>query len=119
MTAFWPTSDRMTPGRVRGGAATVGWLVMERWDDTCSPAAQARRFTLRLSFWEEARPRTMNEPTTAARPRPVLHDRAAMVHAPAERRPRVVVVGAGFGGLRAARALRQAQIGRASCRERV
>ena len=52
----------------------------------------------------------MNEPTTAARPRPVLHDRAAMVHAPAERRPRVVVVGAGFGGLRAARALRQAPV---------
>src|SRR5437870_5290586 len=52
----------------------------------------------------------MNEPTTAARPQPVLRDRAAMVHAPAERRPRVVVVGAGFGGLRAARALRQAPV---------
>src|SRR5207249_11156052 len=44
-------------------------------------------FTPRLSLWQEARPRTMNEPTTAARPQPVLRDRAAMVHAPAERRP--------------------------------
>src|SRR5437667_3158317 len=106
MTAFWPTRDRVTPGR----RATEGRLIMERWDDTCSPAAQARRFTPRLSLWQEARPRTMNEPTTAARPQPVLRDRAAMVHAPAERRPRVVVVGAGFGGLRAARALRQAPV---------
>src|SRR3989454_10970648 len=39
MTAFWPTRDRGTPGR----GATEGRLVMERWDDTCSPAAQARR----------------------------------------------------------------------------
>src|SRR6266576_3459495 len=45
MTAFWPTSDPRTPGRGgRGGAATEGWLVMERWDDTCSPAARARRW---------------------------------------------------------------------------
>src|SRR6266704_2945662 len=45
MTAFWPTSDRRTPGRGgREGAATEGWLVMERWDDTCSPAARARRW---------------------------------------------------------------------------
>src|SRR5438128_6824544 len=44
MTAFWPTSDPRTPVRGgRGGAATEGWLVMERWDDTCSPAARARR----------------------------------------------------------------------------
>src|SRR5260370_22415339 len=43
MTAFWPTSDPSTPGWGRGGAATEGWLVMERWDDTCSPAARARR----------------------------------------------------------------------------
>jgi NADH:quinone reductase (non-electrogenic) len=52
----------------------------------------------------------MNEPTTAARPQLIRHDRAAMVHAPAERRPRVVVVGAGFGGLRAVRALRKAPV---------
>src|SRR5437879_56789 len=45
MTAFWPTSDPSAPGRGgRGGAATEGWLVMERWDDTCSPAARARRW---------------------------------------------------------------------------
>src|SRR5207247_2996020 len=45
MTAFWPTSDPRTPGRGgRGGAATDGWLVMERSDDTCSPAARARRW---------------------------------------------------------------------------
>src|ERR1043166_6915940 len=45
MTAFWPTSDPRTPGRGgRGGAAAEGWLVMERWDDTCSPAARARRW---------------------------------------------------------------------------
>src|SRR5213596_1829085 len=45
MTAFWPTSDPRTPGRGgREGAATEGWLVMERWDDTCSPAARARRW---------------------------------------------------------------------------
>src|SRR5881396_4328932 len=39
MTAFWPTRDPVTPGR----RSTEGRLVMERWDDTCSPAAQARR----------------------------------------------------------------------------
>src|SRR2546430_16901311 len=45
MTAFWPTSDPSTPGRGgRGVPATEGWLVMERWDDTCSPAARARRW---------------------------------------------------------------------------
>src|SRR5438045_3251141 len=43
MTAFWPTSDPRTPcGGGRGGAASECWLVMERWDDTCSPAARAR-----------------------------------------------------------------------------
>src|SRR5438093_9055777 len=46
MTAFWPTSDRMTPGR----AATAGRVVMERWDDTCSPAAEARRWPSRAIF---------------------------------------------------------------------
>src|SRR3989442_5851278 len=50
MTAFWATSDPVTPGRGRGEAATEGWLVMERWDDTCSPAAQARRWPSRAIF---------------------------------------------------------------------
>src|SRR5438309_2479488 len=44
MTAFWPTSEPRAPGRGRDEAATEGWLVMERWDDTCSPAARARRW---------------------------------------------------------------------------
>src|SRR5881628_2439771 len=46
MTAFWPTRDRVTPGR----GSTEGRLVMERWDDTCSPAAQARRQPFRAIF---------------------------------------------------------------------
>src|SRR5213594_2630723 len=56
----------------------------------------------------------MSETTAAARPTPTpgLRSRADPVQVPAEgtARPRVVIIGAGFGGLRAARALRKAPV---------
>src|SRR5205814_5151742 len=50
----------------------------------------------------------MTEPATSTEPRAVLRDRPAVPSRPATGRPTVVIVGAGFGGLRAARALRKA-----------
>src|SRR2546428_14109437 len=46
MSAFGPPGD----GVPRGRRAPEGRLVMERWDDTCSPAAQARRQPFRAIF---------------------------------------------------------------------
>src|SRR2546422_25585 len=93
---------------------------MERWDDTCSPAAQARR---RSDHRHQLRPddaRRGGPPPSDDRPaqrrqldprdargRPDHADRNPLGVA---LRPTVVVVGAGFGGLRAARALRKAPV---------
>lgn len=52
----------------------------------------------------------MSHPATSAEPRAVLRDRAPVATHPATGRPTVVIVGAGFGGLRAARALRKAPV---------
>jgi NADH dehydrogenase len=52
----------------------------------------------------------MTDLTTSTQPAAAGRDRSAVARAPATRRPTVVVVGAGFGGLRAARALRKAPV---------
>ncbi len=52
----------------------------------------------------------MAELTTSTEAGAVLRDQAAVVGRPAAQRPTVVIVGAGFGGLRAARALRGAPV---------
>jgi len=52
----------------------------------------------------------LTEPATSIEPRAVLRDQAPVARRPATGRPTVVIVGAGFGGLRAARALRKAPV---------
>src|SRR2546425_10781922 len=52
----------------------------------------------------------MADVTTPTQPGPVLRDHSAAAEPRATRRPTVVIVGAGFGGLRAARALRKAPV---------
>ncbi len=52
----------------------------------------------------------MADVTTPTQPGTVLHDHTAAAEPRASRRPTVVIVGAGFGGLRAARALRKAPV---------
>ena len=52
----------------------------------------------------------MSQPATSAEPRAVLRDQVPVATHPATGRPTVVIVGAGFGGLRAARALRKAPV---------
>src|SRR6266540_1077103 len=52
----------------------------------------------------------MTETITPTRPGTVLPEQARATPAPAAARPTVVIVGAGFGGLRAARALRDAPV---------
>jgi len=52
----------------------------------------------------------MTDVTTSTQPAAAGRDRSAVARVPATRRPTVVVVGAGFGGLRAARALRKAPV---------
>jgi len=52
----------------------------------------------------------MTNVTTSTQPAAAGRDRSAVARVPATRRPTVVVVGAGFGGLRAARALRKAPV---------
>src|SRR6059036_1842147 len=52
----------------------------------------------------------MADVTTPAQLGPVLRDHSAMAEPRATRRPTVVIVGAGFGGLRAARSLRKAPV---------
>src|SRR5213596_1869555 len=52
----------------------------------------------------------MADVTTPAQLGPVLRDHSAVAESRAARRPTVVIVGAGFGGLRAARALRKAPV---------
>ena len=52
----------------------------------------------------------MTDVSTSTQPAAVGRDRSAVARLPATRRPTVVVVGAGFGGLRAARALRKAPV---------
>ncbi|HYT05265.1 MAG TPA: NAD(P)/FAD-dependent oxidoreductase [Gemmatimonadales bacterium] len=52
----------------------------------------------------------MTRATTATQPAPHLRDQAAAAGTPTGARPTVVIVGAGFGGLRAARALRKAPV---------
>src|SRR5438034_933692 len=52
----------------------------------------------------------MADVTTPAQLGPVLPGHGAVAEPPATRRPTVVIVGAGFGGLRAARALRKAPV---------
>ena len=52
----------------------------------------------------------MTEPATATEPRAVLRNQAPVPSRPATGRPTVVIVGAGFGGLRAARALRKTPV---------
>src|SRR5438876_1147749 len=52
----------------------------------------------------------VTQPATSTEPRAVLRDQAPVATRPATGRPTVVIVGAGFGGLRAARALRKAPV---------
>ena len=52
----------------------------------------------------------MSQPATSAEPRATLHDQAPVATRAATGRPTVVIVGAGFGGLRAVRALRKAPV---------
>ena len=53
----------------------------------------------------------MTEPATSTEPRAVLREQAPVPPSrPATGRPTVVIVGAGFGGLRAARALRKTPV---------
>src|SRR5437773_4038768 len=52
----------------------------------------------------------MADVTTPTQPGTVLRDHTAAAEPRASRRPTVVIVGAGFGGLRAARALRRAPV---------
>src|SRR5216117_66907 len=52
----------------------------------------------------------MADVTTPAQLGPVLRDHSAVAEPRATRRPTVVIVGAGFGGLRAGRALRKAAV---------
>ena len=52
----------------------------------------------------------MTQPATSTEPRAVLRDHVPVATRPATGRPTVVIVGAGFGGLRAARALRKAPV---------
>ena len=52
----------------------------------------------------------MTEPATSTEPRAVLRDQAPVPTRPATGRPTVVIVGAGFGGLRAVRALRKTPV---------
>src|SRR5881296_752281 len=52
----------------------------------------------------------MADVTTPAQLGPVLRDHSAVAEPRATRRPTVVIVGAGFGGLRAARALRKTPV---------
>src|SRR6266566_5848676 len=52
----------------------------------------------------------VTQPATATEPRAVLRDHAPVATRPATGRPTVVIVGAGFGGLRAARALRKSPV---------
>jgi NADH:ubiquinone reductase (H+-translocating) len=52
----------------------------------------------------------VSQPVTSAEPRATLSDQAPVAARAASGRPTVVIVGAGFGGLRAARALRKAPV---------
>src|SRR5207247_2191959 len=52
----------------------------------------------------------VTQPATSTEPRAVLRDHAPVATRPATGRPTVVIVGAGVGGLRAARALRKAPV---------
>jgi NADH:quinone reductase (non-electrogenic) len=52
----------------------------------------------------------MTDVTTSARVAPILRDQPAVGEQAAKARPIVVIVGAGFGGLRAARALRKTPV---------
>jgi len=52
----------------------------------------------------------LSQPATSAEPRATLPDQAPVAPRAATDRPTVVIVGAGFGGLRAARALRKAPV---------
>src|SRR6266699_4693884 len=52
----------------------------------------------------------LTEPATSTEPRAVLRDQAPVPTRPATGRPTVVIVGAGFGGLRAVRALRKTPV---------
>jgi len=52
----------------------------------------------------------LSQPATSAEPRATLHDQAPVATRAATGRPTVVIVGAGFGGLRAVRALRKAPV---------
>src|SRR3989442_8695878 len=52
----------------------------------------------------------LSQPATSAEPPAVLRDQVPVATHPATGRPTVVIVGAGFGGLRAARALRKAPV---------
>ncbi|PYO96560.1 MAG: FAD-dependent oxidoreductase [Gemmatimonadetes bacterium] len=52
----------------------------------------------------------MTQPVTSTEPRAVLRGQAPVPSRPATGRPTVVIVGAGFGGLRAARALRKTPV---------
>jgi len=52
----------------------------------------------------------LSQPATSTKPRAVLRDQAPVAPRPATGRPTVVIVGAGFGGLRAARMLRKAPV---------
>src|SRR2546427_289836 len=52
----------------------------------------------------------VTQPATSTEPRAVLRDHAPVATRPATGRPTVVIVGAGFGGLRAARALRKSPV---------
>src|SRR5258706_459393 len=113
---------------------------MERWDDTCSPAARARRGPSDAIFQGGGPPPSdhrpaqrrqldprdaggrpdhahrnplgvaVTEPATSIEPRAALRDQAPSPSRPATGRPTVVIVGAGFGGLRTARALRKAPV---------
>jgi len=52
----------------------------------------------------------LSQPATSTEPRAVLREQASVATRPDTGRPTVVIVGAGFGGLRAARALRNAPV---------
>ena len=52
----------------------------------------------------------MSQPATSSEPRAVVRDQAPVATRPVTGRPTVVIMGAGFGGLRAARMLRKAPV---------
>src|SRR5205814_7310315 len=71
-----------------------------------------RRHTRCLSDWSSdvCSSDLVTQPVTSTEPRAVLRDHVPVATRPATGRPTVVIVGAGFGGLRAARALRKAPV---------